>query len=91
MSIQSETHENGNGGLELHKDENGGLEAQKDGNGRCEISNGTCWKDAELLESSGSTIEGSTLSFSLELCACNWFRFEIPLLHDLPLIFILFR
>lgn len=76
MSIQSETHENGNGGLELHKDENGGLEAQKDGNGRCEISNGTCWKDAELLESSGSTIEGNQISSLVE-----WLNFIVPYLR----------
>ena len=66
MSIQSDSHKNGNGGSELQNGDNGGSESQKDINRRYEISNGTYSKEANLVESSGSTIDGSGLSLSLE-------------------------
>ncbi|PRQ34486.1 hypothetical protein RchiOBHm_Chr5g0069471 [Rosa chinensis] len=61
MSIQSQSHKNGNRGSELQKDENGGSESQEDGNGRCKISNGTSSTDAKLVESSGSTTDDCCL------------------------------
>lgn len=52
---------------ESHKDENGGSKSHKDDKGGFEIINGTRGENAELVESFGSTIEGSYLTHSLTL------------------------
>ncbi|XP_050378693.1 kinesin-like protein KIN-14J [Argentina anserina] len=76
MSIQSESHKNGNGGSKLQTDENGWSESQKDKNGRCEISNGTSKIDAKLVESSGSTIDGNEM-----LALVEWLNYTVPYLR----------
>ncbi|PRQ34492.1 hypothetical protein RchiOBHm_Chr5g0069531 [Rosa chinensis] len=86
MSIQLESHKNGNGGSELKRWRGGGgvggSESQKDGNGRCKISNGTSGKDAKLVERSGSTIDGR--EFRPWFCKCQRFLVAVEELGFSP-------